>query len=170
MIRTGIYRHIKPQLVFHRSLSQYRHNPQIYIHEVIPNIYKFSLSSDPHALAIGVAPTESPTPDTFQANSKFLDLVNKTIKDNIEQDFTFIMEAGVNRSSFMPIYDLREIPSYARIPEPENVFGYVRVDDDGKIVHNSYESNHMYRLCSGTSGLCKFSDHILEKLRAQLSE
>ncbi|KAG7666378.1 uncharacterized protein J8A68_000074, partial [[Candida] subhashii] len=164
---------VKPsQLVItFRSLSQYRHNPQIYIHELNPNIYKFSLSTNPNSLDIGISDSVLPTPESFKSNPKFLELVHETIRDHIDQDFTYIIEGGVNKDGYMPIYDLREMPenTYARVPPPENVFGYVQVDKDGKIIKGTYQPNKLYRSCTSTSGLNKFSDYILDQLKAQIN-
>ncbi|RLV93556.1 hypothetical protein JA1_002254 [Spathaspora sp. JA1] len=158
----------KRQLQFQlRTLATYASNPQIYIHTVNPLNYKFSLSKSPNALEIGSAPDANPEPTTFTPNPKFRELLNSTIYSKIHEDFTFVMEAGVNANSFMPIYDLRETPNYARVPATENIFGYVRIDSHGKIVPQSFQANDMYRFISGTSGLCKFSDFLHEQLQTE---
>ncbi|EGW31084.1 uncharacterized protein SPAPADRAFT_56990 [Spathaspora passalidarum NRRL Y-27907] len=150
-----------------RTLATYASNPQIYIHKVNPLNYKFSLSKSPDAIEIGSSPTADPEPSTFTDNPKFKELLNSTIYSKIQDDFTFVMEAGVNANSFMPIYDLRETPNYARVPATENIFGYVRVDSKGKIVPESFQANGMYRLINGRCGLCKFSDFLHEQLQTQ---
>lgn len=74
------------------------------------------------------------------------------------------MEAGANANAFMPIYDFREIPNYARTPEVDDIFGYVLVDGDGKIIPGLYEVNDLYRLCNGV-GLVKLTDYLVDEMR-----
>ncbi|KAK6456968.1 uncharacterized protein RJT20DRAFT_36124 [Scheffersomyces xylosifermentans] len=150
-----------------RSLSQYYKNNQIYIHDSNSQ-YAYSLSPNPEAVVIGHSKVKHDvTPSTFVPNDEFLQLLHQTAKDKIHEDFSFIMEAGMNASTFMPIYDFREIPRYARIPEMENVFGYIQVGDNGKMIPGSYESNNLYRLCNGTSGLLKLSDFMYQELQKE---
>lgn len=148
---------------FSRTFSKYPRNDQIFIHK-IGSSYAVNLSPDPKATPLGFSSSSEISHETFKSNPEFLDLLNKRIKESIQKDFTFIMEAGVNANAFMPIYDLREIPNYARVPEVDNIFGYVLVDGEGKIVPGSYESNQLYRLCNAT-GLVRLTDHLLEEMR-----
>lgn len=147
-----------------RQYSRYSKNDQIFLHDSPRGIIA-SLSKNPNALPIGVSPTQHINPDTFQPNGDFLKLLNTTIHDSIEKDFTFIIEAGANANSFMPIYDLREIPNYGRTPEVDNVFGYVLVDGNGKITPKSFDSNNLYRVCNG-AGLIKLSDYLHEQMKS----
>lgn len=148
---------------FWRQISQYPKNDQIFIHKV-GNTYVANLSSNPKDIPIGFSDSNEIDHETFKSNPEFLDLLNNTIKNSIQKDFSFIMEAGANANAFMPIYDFREIPNYARVPEVDDIFGYVLVDGDGKIIPDSYEVNQLYRLCNGT-GLVKLTDYLLEEMR-----
>lgn len=154
-----------------RLLLNYVKNSQIYIHDNKHDAttpYTFSLSKDPKALPIGYSKVlQNVTPETFVPNPQFLEVAQSVIKDKVHEDFSFIMEAGMNASTFMPIYDFREIPRYARIPEMENVFGYIQVDDLGKMIPGGYESNNLYRLCNGTLGLLKLSDFLYEEIQKE---
>ncbi|CCG21983.1 hypothetical protein CORT_0B02680 [Candida orthopsilosis Co 90-125] len=150
-----------------RSLTQYAKNSQIFIHENPPHHYNFSLSKNPDALTIGSSETTDPKPQTFTTNKKFVDLLHKTFENKIYDDFTFIMEAGTNANSFMPIYDFRDIPKYSRQPYIGNVFGYLQVDGNAKIIPGSWQRNDLYELCNGKDGLCHFSEYMYETLQQE---
>ncbi|CAI5759711.1 unnamed protein product [Candida verbasci] len=158
----------KATKLFTRSLSQYKPNPQIWIHEVKPNLYKFSLSKNPKAIDIGSSSNEKPHPDNFKNNEEFFDILHKTFKDRIYDDFTFITEAGTFANAFMPIYDFRGVPKHARTPYIEDIFGYVQVDGNGKILKDTYQDNEMYQVCSGKTGLPIFSDFMIEELKKEI--
>lgn len=157
MLRRG------PTLAFLRQYSKYLKNDQIFLHDVAGK-YAVTLSKSASDVPIGFSPSLEVHPSTFTGNPKFLDLLQERIKTGIQNDFTFIMEAGANALTYMPIYDFREIPKYARTPNVDDVFGYVLVDEAGKIVPGSYEKNDLYRLCNGT-GLIKLSDYLLEEMK-----
>ena len=106
----------------------------------------------------------NPTAANFKANNEFIKLLDSTLHDSIHDDFTYIMEASTNASSFMPIYDMREIPRYARTPYIEDVFGYVQVDDKGSMIPNSYQKMKCIK-CSGKTGLPVFSEFLFETLQ-----
>lgn len=145
-----------------RFLSKYAKNSQIYVHNLNPGKNLYSLSSNPDSLAIGYG---KDTPNEFVVEKKFIEKLHETIGSKVHKDFSFIMEAGMAANSYMPIYDFREIPNYARIPEVDAIFGYVMVDSEGKIVPNSYEANTSYRLVDGVNGLVKLSDYLCEEVR-----
>ncbi|KAF3985396.1 hypothetical protein FT663_05317 [Candidozyma haemuli var. vulneris] len=147
-----------------RFYSRYAKNDQIYLHET-PGRIIANLSSNPAATPIGYSPSKNIDPDTFSVNKKFLDLLNNKINESIQEDFTFIIEAGASASTFMPIYDFREVPRYARVPEVDSIFGYVLVDDRGKIVPQTFDPNSMYRICNG-AGLIKLSDYLHEQMKS----
>lgn len=159
----------KTRIIFNqlRSLSRYSKNNQIFIHDISNNNYKFCLTSNPTSLPIGYSKTKDPSPQDFQPEDQFLPILHKLISEEIQNDFSFIMEAGMNVSSFMPIYDFREIPEYARIPEVDSIFGYVQVDDKGKIIPSTYQANDSYRLIDGINGLIKLSDFLYDKMQSQ---
>lgn len=150
----------------HAATSTSSVTSQIYAHGLdgVPR-YKFSLLKDPKFLGLGYSrePRIS-DPGLFETNLRYVDLLQKVITDKIQHDFTFIVEAGMNPSTHMPIYDLREVPNYARIPEIENIYGYIQVDSKGKMIPGSYQENNMYRLCTGKSGLSKLSDYLHEEM------
>ncbi|KAI5969761.1 hypothetical protein CANMA_001223 [Candida margitis] len=150
-----------------RLLTQYAKNPQIYIHENPPHHYNFSLSKNPDALGIGNSSSTDPKPENFTANKNFVDIFHKTFESKIYDDFTFIMEAGTNANSFMPVYDFRDVPKYSRQPYIANVFGYLQVDGNAKIVPGSWQRNNLYELCNGKDGLCHFSEYMYESLQQE---
>lgn len=146
-----------------RHYTRYSKNSQIYLHE-LPGRVIANLSQNPAATAIGYSPSTDIDPNTFLVNKKFVDLLNSTIHESIHKDFTFIIEAGASALTFMPIYDFREVPRYARTPEVDSIFGYVLVDDGGKIVPQTFDPNSMYRVCNG-AGLIKLSDYLHEQMK-----
>ncbi|KAI5956566.1 hypothetical protein KGF54_001041 [Candida jiufengensis] len=150
-----------------RLLTKYSKNPKIFIHENPPKHFNFSLSSKPEAITIGSSTSNDPTPQDFKINDQFKQLLDKTFETKIYDDFSFIMEAGTNADSFMPIYDFREIPEYSRRPYIEDVFGYVQVDSKGKIQPQSWQKNEMYQICSGKTGLPHFSEYMYETLQEE---
>lgn len=146
-----------------RKYTRYSKNDQIFLHQMAGKV-EVSLSKEPGSLPIGYSPSTSITPSTFEPNDEFVKLLHKTIHLSIQNDFTYVMEAGVNALTFMPIYDFRETPRFGRTPEVDSVFGYVLVDEKGVIVPGTFESNHMYRVCNGV-GLIKLSDYLLEQMK-----
>lgn len=147
-----------------RRYTQYAANNQMYIHENGTN-YNVSLLPQKSALPVGTSQSKHHVaPELFSSNPAFLELLHTTIAREVYGDFSFIIEAGANANAYMPIYDFREIPRYGRTPEVDDIFGYVQVGSDGKMISNSYEANAMYRLCSG-EGLMRLSDHLYEKMR-----
>lgn len=152
--------------VFHRCLSQYLN--QLYVHSIPEGGYKFSVSNDPKVLALGYSKwPKADHPDDFRSEPKFVSALQLLISDKVQDDFSFIIEAGTNALTFMPIYDFREIPSYCRVPNIESVFGYIQVDDLGKMIPGTYQSNVMYRMCNW-NGLPKFSDFMYEQIKQKL--
>lgn len=153
-----------------RYASQYPQNKQIFIHPKAEHHTSFaSLSKNPKAVPLGTvySTTLAITPQNFQENPAFLDILHLVVAAKVQNDFLFIVEAGANANTFMPIYDFRHIPNYARIPEVDNIFGYVQVDGLGKIIPGTYESNSLYRLCNGDSGIIKLSDYLYEVVQAE---
>jgi hypothetical protein len=104
-------------------------------------------------------------PDAFKQDTNFLPFLHKLIAENVSDDFTYIMESKAYANQHMPIYDLRKPPEYQRIPEVEDTFGYVAVDDKGEVKKGSYQENGFYRVVTADGEILKLSDHLLEKLR-----
>lgn len=125
-------------LMFRRSLSKI--TQQIHLHG-----NKISFNKSANGLAIGQFNGEV-VKDNFVPNPQFLPKLHDIIRENVYDDFAFIMEAGVNANSYMPIYDFRDIPKYGRIPEIENVFGYLQVSGEGKMIPGTYQENGMYQV------------------------
>lgn len=154
----------------YRFYSKYHLNDQIYIHDNEKGLFTFNLTPEPTTLAVGWCDSKrNVTPGNFHVNEEFVSLLHKFIGDSIQNDFAFIVEAGANANLFMPIYDFREIPRYGRIPEVDNIYGYVMVNESGKIVPGSYESNNLYRICNG-AGLVKLSDYLYEELQKKVKQ
>lgn len=148
-----------------RSITEYRGREQLFFHAAENNGYKVSLSPLETSLPLGISTSKDEvTPKNFRENPAFMPLLQEAIKNEVQNDLAFIIEAGVHVSSFMPIYDFREIPRYQRIPDIDSIFGYIRVDEQGKMIPGAYEPNDLYRLCNGT-GLIKLSDYLYDLMR-----
>lgn len=147
-----------------RFYTKDANNDHIFIHPNANSKFKVSLSPNEKALAVGYSRDEKIDSSNFQDSEAFLSLLHSNIALDVHNDFAFILEAGTFANSYMPIYDFREIPSYSRVPEVDNIFGYVHVNEEGKIIPGSYEPNSMYRLCN-RSGLLRLSDHLYELIR-----
>ena len=54
---------------------------------------------------------------------------------------------GAGRGGFIHVYDQRNPPDYGRIPFPEDIFGSLEVDGQGKFVdgHGRYQNSGTYR-------------------------
>lgn len=144
--------------VFTRSLANI--TKQIYIHPA----NAISFSKQDNGLKIGHFTNSSFTKENFVPNPQFLPKLQDLIGHKIYDDFTFLMEASVNANSFMPIYDMRNVPRYGRIPEIDNVYGYLQVDELGKMIGQTYQANDMYLLFNA-DGLITLSDFLLEEVR-----
>lgn len=148
-----------------RFYTRYAQNDQIFLHETEKKT-AVSFSKSPSSTPLGYTVSNNITPELFEPNPQFLPLLHSTLASCVADDFSFIMEAGVNANTFMPIYDFREVPQFGRRPEIDSVFGYVQVDGLGKIIPGSYESNDMYRICNA-SGLPRLSDYMYEQIQKE---
>ncbi len=54
---------------------------------------------------------------------------------------------GAGRGGYIHVYDLRNPPDYGRIPAPEDIFGSLEVDGEGKFVdvHGRFQDSGSYR-------------------------
>lgn len=102
-------------------------------------------------------------PAGFTASPTFLLHLHERLGVNVYSDFPFMAEAQAQPGCFMPIFDFRAPPPYGRIPEVDNVFGYVLVGNDGVMVPGLYEPNAMYRVVN-SDGVIMLSDHMQEKI------
>ncbi|ODQ80814.1 hypothetical protein BABINDRAFT_60949 [Babjeviella inositovora NRRL Y-12698] len=156
-----------------RSYMKHNANPQIYLHPVSDTKTKVSFSPKETAVAIGTwshtspLTPESPIPvEKFTTNPQFTPLIDKLFATHIYDDFTFQFEAGGNPGCYMPIYDFRAPPVHGRIPEVDDIFGYVLVNHQGQIVEGSWQENFMYRVVN-SEGIMRLSDHMLEVVRKE---
>lgn len=153
--------------VARRCYTRYPKNKQIYLHSK-QGQYTANLLEDPNLTAIGYSESQEINPDTFVPNDKFVLLLNDVIRKTVHDDFTYIMDAGTHAQTFMPIWDFRDVPRYGRTPDVDSVYGYVLVDEHGKIVPETFEPNAMYRVCNGT-GLMTLSQFLHDEVRKALN-
>jgi hypothetical protein len=67
------------------------------------------------------------------------------------------------------VADQRRIPDFGRIPDPEDIFGSVEVDGQGKFVdgHGGYQPSGTYRICTN-DGILGLTDFMRQKLVERL--
>lgn len=78
---------------------------------------------------------------------------------------------GAGRGGWVHVSDLRRPPDYGRIADPEDIFGSVEVDGDGKFVgeKGGYQESGTYRVVT-REGILELSDFMREKLIVRLKE
>jgi hypothetical protein len=69
------------------------------------------------------------------------------------------------RGGWLHVFDNRRIPDFGRIPDPEDIFGSVEVDGEGKFVdgHGRYSPSGTYRIVTN-DGILGLSDFLRTKL------
>jgi hypothetical protein len=73
------------------------------------------------------------------------------------------------RGGWLHVFDNRRIPDFGRIPDPEDIFGSVEVDGEGKFVdgHGRYSPSGTYRIVTN-DGILGLSDFLKTKLVERL--
>jgi hypothetical protein len=79
---------------------------------------------------------------------------------------------SAGRGGWVHVADQRRIPDFGRIPDPEDIFGSVEVDREGKFVDGNgrYQPSGTYRICTndGILGLTDFMrKKVVERLTVQ---
>ena len=79
---------------------------------------------------------------------------------------------GAGRGGYIHVYDERRPPDFGRIPEPEDIFGSLEVDGEGRFVdgHGRYQSSGTYRIVTndGILGLTGFlRQRLFERLKVE---
>jgi hypothetical protein len=82
---------------------------------------------------------------------------------------------GAGRGGWVHVSDLRKPPDFGRIADPEDIFGSVEVDGEGKFVgeKGSYQESGTYRIVTreGILGLSDFMrGKLVERLRQMEAE
>lgn len=154
------------------------------------------------SLALGITSKVPPTSDSLKQNPRFSRILHSIIAEHAHNDPNVQQQAGAlassggfnlgkqtssqfggsssqggagggNRGGFVHVSDERHMPDYGRIAEPEDIFGSLEVDGEGKFVdgHGNYQESGTYRMVTneGVFGLGKY---LREKLvqRLQLEE
>jgi hypothetical protein len=65
---------------------------------------------------------------------------------------------------WLHVYDQRGVPPFGRIADPQDIFGSVLVDGEGKVIPGHWEENGMYRLVTGETGIINLSQFLRERL------
>lgn len=78
---------------------------------------------------------------------------------------------GAGRGGWIHVSDQRQPPDFGRVAWPEDIFGSLEIDGDGKFVdgHGRYQESGTYRMCTNEGVLC-LSKHLREKLVQRLRE
>ncbi len=153
------------------------------------------------SLALGTTSKVPPTSDSLKQNPKFSQVLHSVIAENAHNDTNVQQQAGAlassggfnlgkqtnsqfggsssqggagggNRGGFVHVSDERHMPDYGRIAEPEDIFGSLEVDGNGKFVdgHGNYQESGTYRMVTneGLFGLGKYlREKLVERLRLE---
>ena len=77
---------------------------------------------------------------------------------------------GAGRGGYIHISDERHPPDFGRIAEPEDIFGSMEVDGEGRILRGTYQQSGTYRMCTreGVLGLSEFlRGKLIERLKLE---
>lgn len=107
-------------------------------------------------------------PTKFKPNNDFRALFHQCFYKHVYDDITYQLDALNFRSSFLPIGDFKIVLRFMnQRPAFENTIGFVRVDDEGAMIRDSYQSNDIYELCN-CDGMVSLSDYMLEQIKASV--
>ncbi|KAF2743752.1 hypothetical protein M011DRAFT_210814 [Sporormia fimetaria CBS 119925] len=129
------------------------------------------------ALAIGTTTTLPPTPSTFTENPQFLGILQSVLHTYATQDPSIKQQAaafaspggfnlgnqggggagpassqggmgGANKGGWIHVSDMRNPPDWGRIAWPEDIFGSLEVDGEGRFVggDGNYQASGTYRV------------------------
>ncbi|KAF2475242.1 uncharacterized protein BDR25DRAFT_213652 [Lindgomyces ingoldianus] len=152
------------------------------------------------ALAIGTASALPPTPDTFTENHKFLGVLQSVFHSYAAHDPEVKHQAavfaspsgfhlggasgegaggaiqqggmgGANRGGWIHVSDSRNPPDWGRIAWPEDIFGSLEVDGEGRFVADggNYQASGTYRIVT-REGILGIPPFLREKLVQRLRE
>ncbi|RPA87594.1 hypothetical protein BJ508DRAFT_410357 [Ascobolus immersus RN42] len=183
-----------------RSLKTLSNNPHIYAipesDSSGSHILTYLKTVPPtESLAIGTTTTLPPTPKSFTPNPKFLPILNSVLSENVFDDpdvqnqahgfaastSTQILSTQRRRGGkrnvnaavggWLHVSDNRKPPDWARIADPEDIFGSVMVDGTGQLVRDAgtWSESGTYRLVTN-DGILGLSDFLRGKLVQRLEE
>ncbi|KAH8599313.1 hypothetical protein B0O99DRAFT_649905 [Bisporella sp. PMI_857] len=188
-----------------RALTTLPNNPHIYVfpHPSQPTSHLLSLlPTEPptERLAVGSSTQNPPTPDSFTPNPRFLRILSSVLAAHAHQDPQTIAQAaafassssssalfrqdkrkqrgaggGGGRGGFVHVSDSRAPPDYGRIAWPEDIFGSLEVDSQGRLVDGGgrWQESGTYRVVTreGILGLSGFlRERLVEQLRREEEE
>lgn len=78
---------------------------------------------------------------------------------------------GAGKGGWIHVSDQRNPPDYGRIAWPEDIFGSLEVDGEGKFVgeDGNYQESGTYRVCTN-EGILGLSPYLRDKLIEKLKE
>lgn len=153
------------------------------------------------SLALGTTSKLPPTSDSLKQNPKFSQILHSVIAEHAHDDPNVQQQAaalassggfnlgkqtssqfggsssqggagGGNRGGFVHVSDERHMPDFGRIAEPEDIFGSLEVDGNGKFVdsYGNYQESGTYRMVTneGFFGLGTYlRDKLVERLKLE---
>jgi hypothetical protein len=109
---------------------------------------------------------------TFIENGGFRTLFQKVVAENIDKEEMVVNEAqalvSAGGEGWIHLCDERQLPSFGRIPETEDIIGSVFCKD-GVVKKETYEPCLTYRFITSTAGPMKLSPFLLGRLRERLT-
>lgn len=126
-------------------------------------------------------------PRVFDQGSKdFLKVLNEVLKKDAHKDpdvkdfaasqvFTILPPQKNKKGKtpggtlYIPVFDMRNPPMQARVPDVQDTMGMVVVDYEGHIDPNTYEENFQYRIIT-PDGPPQLSDYIYPKVKKACEE
>eukprot|EP01095_Lingulamoeba_sp_RSL-Kostka_P001788 TRINITY_DN12583_c0_g1_i1.p1 TRINITY_DN12583_c0_g1~~TRINITY_DN12583_c0_g1_i1.p1 ORF type:complete len:211 (+),score=49.30 TRINITY_DN12583_c0_g1_i1:207-839(+) len=118
---------------------------------------------------VGFLKDEKITPNNFNSNKKFEELMHKCIKDNCHEYPDIVKK--INKIDFsehwLHIPDVREIVTSSRIPQTENIIATVKIRN--KEIYD-YEPMKEHRMVNRTGGLFKLPSFFNPRLIQLLKE
>jgi hypothetical protein len=182
----------------HRVLT-YLYHPQ-FVHPLPNKTHLLTLlpTTPPTTrLGLGITISLPPIPSTFTENSAFFPTLSRILASHAADDPLVQNEAlafaspggsvfspqrrkkrdatgagvgGGGVGGWLHVYDQRGTPPFGRIADPQDIFGSVLVDGDGKIVSGTWEENRTYRIVTSEGGVMKLSPYLAEKVREALKK
>ncbi|KAF2871590.1 hypothetical protein BDV95DRAFT_572350 [Massariosphaeria phaeospora] len=152
-------------------------------------------------LALGTTTSLPPTTTTFTENPNFLDILQSVLSDHATHDPDVKQQAavfaspggfnlggsggrdgagganhqggmgGANRGGWVHVSDGRNPPDWGRIAWPEDIFGSVEVDGEGRFAgeDGNYQASGTYRIIT-REGILNLSPFLRSKLVQRLRE
>ena len=110
---------------------------------------------DPRSIVGEFSPGEDDEfdPETFILNPAFVDALREYMNDETPQSPELIREAASYSGGLLYIVDPRDESDAGSPPPPSNLVGCYTVDDEGRIVPDSFQYNEEHRFFDPNQGV-----------------